>query len=221
MSRLHLQAVFWEERPPHTKKEELSVNLIHGNKSKGQKPVHSVYQLTKGVRSFSLELVASTFTGPVALRHVESSQTRARARVPCIGRQILNHCATREAHWGVLSRVILWVWFCISNITLAVMWVIDSGVIITHMCKLCWGSSESMMLDVYVQLSYKADTHTNQWRSKIGCYLKLFLSSFRHYSVQRVRFEARGWKGCSQDPSNSWIQWSKVNKCEMYSREKP
>ena len=35
--------------------------------------------------------------GPVALRHVGSSQTRARTRVPCIGRQILNHCATREA----------------------------------------------------------------------------------------------------------------------------
>ena len=26
-----------------------------------------------------------------------SSRTRARARVPCIGRRILNHCATREA----------------------------------------------------------------------------------------------------------------------------
>ena len=28
---------------------------------------------------------------------MRSSQTRARTRVPCIGRQILNHCATREA----------------------------------------------------------------------------------------------------------------------------
>ena len=37
------------------------------------------------------------FTGPVAPRHVGSSQTRARTRVPCIGRQILNHCATKEA----------------------------------------------------------------------------------------------------------------------------
>ena len=37
------------------------------------------------------------FTGLVAPRHVGSSQTRARTRVPCIGRQILNHCATREA----------------------------------------------------------------------------------------------------------------------------
>ena len=36
-------------------------------------------------------------TGLVAPRHVGSSQTRARTRVPCIGRQILNHCTTREA----------------------------------------------------------------------------------------------------------------------------
>ena len=36
-------------------------------------------------------------TGLAAPRHVGSSQTRARTRVPCIGRQILNHCATREA----------------------------------------------------------------------------------------------------------------------------
>ena len=36
-------------------------------------------------------------TGPVAPRHVGSSQTRARTRVRCIGRQTLNHCATREA----------------------------------------------------------------------------------------------------------------------------
>ena len=36
-------------------------------------------------------------TGLVAPRHVGSSQTRARTRVPCLGRQILNHCAAREA----------------------------------------------------------------------------------------------------------------------------
>ena len=35
--------------------------------------------------------------GLVAPRHVGSSQTRARTRVPRIGRQTLNHCATREA----------------------------------------------------------------------------------------------------------------------------
>ena len=36
-------------------------------------------------------------TGPVAPQHVGSSQTRARTRVPCIGRQILNRCTTAEA----------------------------------------------------------------------------------------------------------------------------
>ena len=36
-------------------------------------------------------------TGPAAPRHAGSSQTRARTRVPCINRQTLNHCATREA----------------------------------------------------------------------------------------------------------------------------
>ena len=34
--------------------------------------------------------------GLVASRHVGSSRTRARTRVPCIGRRIPNHCATRE-----------------------------------------------------------------------------------------------------------------------------
>ena len=36
-------------------------------------------------------------TGLVAPRDAGSSQTRAQTRVPCIGRQILNHCTTREA----------------------------------------------------------------------------------------------------------------------------
>ena len=35
--------------------------------------------------------------GLVAPWNVGSSQTRARTHVPCIGRQTLNHCATREA----------------------------------------------------------------------------------------------------------------------------
>ena len=36
-------------------------------------------------------------TGLVAPWHVGSFRTRARTRVPCVGRRILNHCATREA----------------------------------------------------------------------------------------------------------------------------
>ena len=35
-------------------------------------------------------------TGLVAPRHVGSSRTRDGTRVPCLGRWILNHCATRE-----------------------------------------------------------------------------------------------------------------------------
>ena len=41
-------------------------------------------------------------TGPVAPRHVGSSQTRARTRVPCIGRRTPNRCATREAPLNVV-----------------------------------------------------------------------------------------------------------------------
>ena len=36
-------------------------------------------------------------TGLVAPWHVGSSRTRDQTRVPCIGRWILNHCATRES----------------------------------------------------------------------------------------------------------------------------
>ena len=44
--------------------------------------------------------------GLVALRHVGSSWTRARTRVSCIGRRILNHCATRKP--SLTFNKILW-----------------------------------------------------------------------------------------------------------------
>ena len=50
-------------------------------------------------------------TGPVAPRHMGSSQTRARTRVPCIGRQTLNHCATREALIFFFNLFILFIYF--------------------------------------------------------------------------------------------------------------
>ena len=43
-------------------------------------------------------------TGLVAPRHVASSRTRARTRVPCIGRRILQHCTTRE----IPKQVFFW-----------------------------------------------------------------------------------------------------------------
>ena len=45
-------------------------------------------------------------TGLVALWHVGSSQTRARTRVPCIGRRILNHCVTKEAPHPALNLIL-------------------------------------------------------------------------------------------------------------------
>ena len=50
-------------------------------------------------------------TGSLASRHVGSSQTRARTRVPCIGRRAPNHCATREA----LKCFLMWM---MSKLTL-------------------------------------------------------------------------------------------------------
>ena len=41
--------------------------------------------------------------GLVAPRYVGSSRTRARTHVPWIGRLILNHCASREAHRFLFS----------------------------------------------------------------------------------------------------------------------
>ena len=42
--------------------------------------------------------------GLVAPRHVGYSRTRVRTCVPCIGRWILNHCATREAQRSFLKE---------------------------------------------------------------------------------------------------------------------
>ena len=44
-------------------------------------------------------------TGPVAPQHAGSSQTRARTRVPCVGRQTLNHCATTEALQSIFLKI--------------------------------------------------------------------------------------------------------------------
>ena len=62
--------------------------------------------------------------GPVAPQHVGSSQTRARTRVPCIGRWILNHCATREAPNGPgFANLQLW---STAHPSLSSLWVLPS-----------------------------------------------------------------------------------------------
>ena len=49
-----------------------------------------------GSRALERRLSSGGARSLVALQHVGSSRTRARTRVRCIGRRILNHCATRE-----------------------------------------------------------------------------------------------------------------------------
>ena len=44
-----------------------------------------------------LRSTGSKHVGLVAPWHVGSSRTRVQTCVPCFGRQVLNHCATREA----------------------------------------------------------------------------------------------------------------------------
>ena len=51
-------------------------------------------------------VVVAHCLGLVAPRHVGFSQTRDRTRVPCIGRQILNHWTTREVLFPyLLTRI--------------------------------------------------------------------------------------------------------------------
>ena len=79
-------------------------------------------------------------TGLVALRHVGSSQTRARTHVPCIGRQILNHCATREAPFAFLGPWILC--SCSLSFFYCVLWLF-----LTHLWRashLCLPSPHSL-----------------------------------------------------------------------------
>ena len=60
----------------------------------GLSPLRPLLLRSTGSRRAGSVVVAM---GLVAPRHVGSSQTRARTHIPCISRQTLNHCATREA----------------------------------------------------------------------------------------------------------------------------
>ena len=68
-----------------------------------------------GARAPDAQAQQLWLTGPVAPRHVVSSQTRARTRVPCISRQILNHCTTREARALVFLKAPQMILVCRPN----------------------------------------------------------------------------------------------------------
>ena len=64
-------------------------------------------------------------TGPAALRHVGSSQTRARTHVPCIGRQTPNHCATREAPLFWFFNIYLFIYLHLYLSIIALQWCVS------------------------------------------------------------------------------------------------
>ena len=63
-----------------------------------------------GTQALEHRLSSCGARGLVASRHVGSSQARGRTRVSCIGRWILNHCATREAPSALSSIALLGSW---------------------------------------------------------------------------------------------------------------
>ena len=78
---------------------------------------HGLQQLwLTGFRAQAQQLWLS---GLVAPWHVGSSRTRDRTCVPCIGRQILNHCTTREALYCPLLRTYYEAIIMKTSVTLA------------------------------------------------------------------------------------------------------
>ena len=79
-------------------------------------------------------------TGPVAPRHAGSSQTRARTRVPWIGRQTLNHRATREA-LGVFFFVFTLLGVCWASWICKSMFFIRFGKFLVVISSNCFSVS--------------------------------------------------------------------------------
>ena len=60
-----------------------------------------------GARALGTQVQTPWCTGLVALRHLDSSQTRDRTCVPCISRWILIHCTTREVPLLLFVRTLI------------------------------------------------------------------------------------------------------------------
>ena len=85
---------------------QASVVVVHGLSSCGARVLGCMGFSSCGAQSQQLWLTGMQaqqlwHTGLVALRHVGSSRIRAQTCVPCIGRRVLNHCATTEVPGSV------------------------------------------------------------------------------------------------------------------------
>ena len=80
----------------------LQLRRVGATLHRGARACHHRGLSRRGAEAPDAQAQQLWLTGPVAPRHVGSSQTRARTRVPCTGRQTPNHCATREAQGGLL-----------------------------------------------------------------------------------------------------------------------
>ena len=83
----------------------LQLRQVGATPHRGARASHHLGLSCCGAQAPDAQAQQLWLTGLAAPRHVESSQTRARTRVLCIGRHILNHCATREApNYGFLKN---------------------------------------------------------------------------------------------------------------------
>ena len=115
-------------------------------------------------------------TGPVAPRHVGSSQTRARTRVPCIGRQILNHCATREApvHVFLLPST-----FPLYGFTV-ICYLVH---LLTNICVPFLRRKFSLLLGEYLEVEWLDNMVGEHLTEKIYIYIYLFLKNLFIYFI--------------------------------------
>ena len=80
---------------------------------------------------------SSCHTGLVALRHVGSSWTEDWTRVPCIGRQFLIHCVTREVLFIYSFSVPLF-WHVIKYLTPTLQLRMNYFLLLAVICLLEW-----------------------------------------------------------------------------------
>ena len=115
-------------------------------------------------------------TGLVAPWHVGSSQTRAQTRIPHIGRQILNHCATREVRASFHVPVgHLYVFF--GKMSVQVFCPFFDWVVVSLLLS-CMSCLYILEIKPLLVASF-----ANNFSHSIGCLFVLFMVSF---AVQKL-----------------------------------